>query len=95
MRFQDSDKGRALLITTLIGLLAATCTTGSFLPQVIRAWRTRSTRDVSALMFVLLVTGNTLWLLYGALIGDLPLVVANLVTITLVGIILALKLRYG
>jgi len=84
-----------LLITTLIGLLAATCTTGSFLPQVIRAWRTRSTRDVSALMFVLLVTGNTLWLLYGALIGDLPLVVANLVTITLVGIILALKLRYG
>jgi MtN3 and saliva related transmembrane protein len=84
-----------VLITTLIGLLAATCTTGSFLPQVIRAWRTRSTRDVSALMFVLLVTGNTLWLLYGALIGDLPLVVANLITITLVAIILALKLRYG
>jgi MtN3 and saliva related transmembrane protein len=84
-----------LLITTLIGLLAATCTTGSFLPQVIRAWRTRSTRDVSALMFVLLITGNALWLLYGALIGDLPLVVANLITITLVGIILALKLRYG
>jgi MtN3 and saliva related transmembrane protein len=79
----------------LIGLLAATCTTGSFLPQVIRAWRTRSTRDVSALMFVLLVTGNALWLLYGALIGDLPLVVANLITITLVAIILALKLRYG
>ena len=84
-----------MLITTLIGLLAATCTTGSFLPQVIRAWRTRSTRDVSALMFVLLVTGNALWLLYGALIGDLPLVVANLTTITLVAIILALKLRYG
>jgi MtN3 and saliva related transmembrane protein len=84
-----------VLITTLIGLLAATCTTGSFLPQVIRAWRTRSTRDVSALMFVLLVTGNALWLLYGALIGDLPLVVANLITITLVAIILALKLRYG
>jgi len=84
-----------VLITTLIGLLAATCTTGSFLPQVIRAWRTRSTRDVSALMFVLLVTGNALWLLYGALIGDLPLVIANLITITLVAIILALKLRYG
>jgi len=84
-----------VLITTLIGLLAATCTTGSFLPQVIRAWRTRSTRDVSALMFVLLVTGNALWLLYGALIGDLPIIVANLITITLVAIILALKLRYG
>ena len=88
-------QGPILLITTLIGLLAATCTTGSFLPQVIRTWRTRSTRDVSALMFVLLVTGNALWLLYGVLIGDLPLVVANLITITLVAIILALKLRYG
>ena len=84
-----------MLITTLIGLMAAICTTGSFLPQVIRAWRTRSTRDVSAWMFILLVTGNSLWLVYGTLIGDLPLVIANLVTLGLVGIILALKLRYG
>ena len=84
-----------MLITTLIGLMAAICTTGSFLPQVLRAWRTRSTRDVSAWMFALLVTGNTLWLLYGALIGDLPLVIANLVTLGLVSTILALKLRYG
>jgi len=84
-----------VLITTLIGLMAAICTTGSFLPQVIRAWRTRSTRDVSAWMFILLVTGNSLWLVYGTLIGDLPLVIANLVTLGLVGIILALKLRYG
>jgi len=75
--------------------MAAICTTGSFLPQVVRAWRTRSTRDVSAWMFILLVTGNSLWLVYGALIGDLPLVIANLVTLALVGIILALKLRYG
>ena len=84
-----------MLVTTLIGLMAAICTTGSFLPQVVRAWRTRSTRDVSAWMFALLVTGNTLWLLYGALIGDLPLVIANLVTLGLVSTILALKLRYG
>ena len=84
-----------MLITTLIGLMAAVCTTGSFLPQVVRAWRTRSTRDVSAMMFVLLVTGNALWLIYGALIGDLPLVIANLVTLGLVATILALKLRYG
>jgi MtN3 and saliva related transmembrane protein len=82
-------------ISTIIGLTAATCTTGSFLPQVVKAWRTRSTRDVSAVMFALLVTGNSLWLLYGALIGDLPLVVANLVTLALVATILALKLRYG
>ena len=82
-------------ISTIIGLTAATCTTGSFLPQVIRAWRTRSTRDVSAVMFALLVTGNSLWLLYGTLIGDLPLVVADLITLGLVVTILAPKLRYG
>jgi MtN3 and saliva related transmembrane protein len=82
-------------ISTIIGLAAATCTTTSFLPQVIKAWRTRSTRDVSAGMFALLVTGNSLWLLYGALISDLPLVVANLITLGLVATVLALKLRYG
>ena len=82
-------------ISTIIGLTAATCTTVSFLPQVIKAWRTRSTRDVSTGMFALLVTGNSLWLLYGALISDLPLVVTNLITLGLVVTILALKLQYG
>jgi MtN3 and saliva related transmembrane protein len=82
-------------ISTIIGLAAATCTTASFLPQVIKAWRSRSTRDVSAGMFALLVTGNSLWLLYGALVNDLPLVVANFMTLGLVATILALKLRYG
>ena len=56
---------------------------------------TQSTRDVSVMMFTLLVTGNSLWLLYGALIGDLPIVAANVVTLGLVGAILGLKLRYG
>jgi MtN3 and saliva related transmembrane protein len=84
-----------LLITTFIGLFAAVCTTSSFVPQVIKAWRSRSTRDMSTAMFTLLVTGNSLWLLYGVLIGDLPIVVANLITLALVATILALKLRYG
>jgi MtN3 and saliva related transmembrane protein len=84
-----------LLITKFIGLFAAVCTTTSFVPQVVKAWRSRSTRDVSTGMFALLLTGNSLWLVYGVLIGDLPIVVANLVTLGLVVTILALKLRYG
>jgi MtN3 and saliva related transmembrane protein len=84
-----------LLLATSIGLLAAVCTTTSFVPQVVKAWRSRSTRDVSAGMFALQVTGNSMWLLYGALIGDLPLVIANLITLGLVATVLALKLRYG
>lgn len=82
-------------ISTLVGLAAASCTTGSFLPQVVKAWRSKSTRDVSAGMFTLLVTGNSLWLLYGAFIGDLPLVLSNVITLGLVATILVLKLRYG
>ena len=57
--------GFLTLLTTIIGLGAAICTTSSFLPQVIKAWRSRSTHDISTGMFVLLTTGNSMWLLYG------------------------------
>jgi MtN3 and saliva related transmembrane protein len=79
---------------TFIGLLAATLTTVAFVPQVVRAWRTRSTRDISLPMFLVLALGITLWLIYGAMINDLPLIAANLVTLILVLMILFFKLRY-
>jgi MtN3 and saliva related transmembrane protein len=79
---------------TFIGLAAATLTTIAFVPQVVRAWRTRSTADISLPMFLILALGITLWLIYGALIRDLPLIVANLATLVLVLAILFLKLRY-
>jgi MtN3 and saliva related transmembrane protein len=79
---------------TFIGLAAATLTTAAFVPQVVRAWRTRSTNDISLPMFLILALGITLWLIYGALIHDLPLIAANLVTLVLVLAILFLKLRY-
>lgn len=81
--------------TTLIGLAAATCTTIAFVPQALKAWRTRSTKDVSLSMFVLMVSGILLWLIYGAMLGDLPLVLANGVTLGLAVAILACKLRFG
>ncbi len=79
----------------VLGALAGLCTTISFLPQLVRAWRTRSTRDISLPMFSLLVLGIFLWLIYGALIGDLPLILANGVSLCLTGSILYLKLRHG
>ena len=79
----------------LLGAAAGLCTTVSFLPQLVRAWRTRSTRDISLPMFSLLVFGIFLWLVYGALIGDVPLIVANGVSLCLTGSILYLKLRHG
>ncbi|MEX2630922.1 MAG: SemiSWEET transporter [Tistlia sp.] len=82
-------------LTTLIGLAAGACTTLAFLPQALKAWRTRSTRDISLSMFLVLVTGVALWLAYGLLLGDLPLIAANGVTLLLAGSILLLKLRHG
>lgn len=79
---------------TLIGLAAATLTTVAFVPQVVRTWRTRSTHDISLPMFLVLAAGIVLWLIYGAMIRDMPLILANLVTLVLVLMILFFKLRY-
>jgi MtN3 and saliva related transmembrane protein len=79
---------------TWIGIAAAILTTTAFAPQAIKVWRTRSTRDVSLAMFLLMVTGIVLWLVYGLLIGDLPLIAANAVTLVLAGAILVAKIRF-
>jgi MtN3 and saliva related transmembrane protein len=81
--------------TTLIGLVAATCTTCSFLPQVIKILRTRRTKDVSLLMYTILSTGLFLWLIYGFILRDLPLILANSVSFTLSMCVLVLKIRHG
>ena len=78
-----------------LGLIAATCTTLAFVPQAIRAIRTRQTKDISLLTYLLFVVGIVLWLAYGVMIGDLPLIVANTITLGLASAILATKLRYG
>ncbi len=83
------------LLTTALGLAAAFCTTFAYAPQALKAWRSRRTADISLSMFLLMVTGIALWLAYGVLIADLPLIVANGVTLCLAGAILVLKLRHG
>ncbi len=85
----------ALTPISTLGLLAAACTTGAYVPQVWRSWRTRATRDISLGMFVVMTTGVLLWLVYGVLIRDVPLIVANATTLVLSLAILALKLRHG
>ena len=76
-----------------IGGVAAVLTTIAFLPQVIKSWRSRSTRDVSLGMFLILNTGIVLWLIYGLILESRPLIYANTVTLILTGTILVLKLR--
>lgn len=84
-----------MTLVTLIGLAAAFLTTVAFTPQVVKAWRTRSTRDLSLGMYLVLASGIVLWLAYGLMIGDAPLILANSVTLLLVSIILYCKIRHG
>jgi MtN3 and saliva related transmembrane protein len=80
---------------SLIGSVAGISTTGAFLPQVIRTWRTRSTDDISLGMFLLTAFGLFLWLIYGLALNDWPLIVTDAVSLILAVTILGLKLRYG
>jgi MtN3 and saliva related transmembrane protein len=80
---------------TALGLLAGTLTTIAFVPQVLKTWRTRSTHDISLGMFAIFVTGVSIWIVYGLLIGDVPVILTNVATLALAGIILIFKVRNG
>ena len=79
---------------TILGLVAASLTTFAGLPQLIKTWKTKSTKDISLLLFLMMFVGVLLWLIYGILTGDIPLIAGNGVSALLVGAILALKLKY-
>ena len=81
--------------TTIIGLIAALCTTCSFLPQVIKILRSKRTEDVSFLMYAILTTGLFLWLIYGIILQDFPLILSNSISFTLSLSVLLLKIRHG
>jgi MtN3 and saliva related transmembrane protein len=80
--------------TEAIGLLAGTLTTIAFVPQLLKIYRTKSGKDISARMFSLFSAGIVLWLIYGILLRSLPLILSNVVTLVLSLTIIALKIRY-
>lgn len=77
-----------------IGLLAGTLTTISFVPQVIKIWKTKHARDLSLGMFAIFSSGVLLWLWYGIAIGATPIIVANAVTLGLSLTILVFRIKY-
>ena len=79
---------------TILGLLGGALTTSSFLPQVIKSWKTKSTGDVSIWMFLLLTTGIFIWAVYGFMIGSFPVVVANTFSFILSVTMIIFKLIY-
>jgi MtN3 and saliva related transmembrane protein len=77
------------------GGLAATLTTCSFIPQVWRVWKTKHTKDISLLMYTSFTAGVALWLVYGLLLTEWPIIIANGITLVLAGAVLLMKLRFG
>jgi MtN3 and saliva related transmembrane protein len=80
--------------TELIGYSAAALTTIAFIPQVLHTWRMRSGRGVSLGMYTTFTSGVALWLIYGILLDAWPIIVANVITLSLALSILAMKIRY-
>lgn len=84
-----------MTITDWVGSAAATLTTVAFIPQAWKVWRTRHTADISLGMYVLFTLGVALWLAYGVLLGELPIIIANCVTLLLAGAVLVMKIKFG
>ena len=80
---------------TVIGLVAAVCTTISFMPQIYQVYRTKQTRDLSLPTFILLTIGIFLWLVYGVLLKSLPIVLANTLTLVMCIYVVIMKIRQG
>jgi len=82
-------------LTSLLGFIAGALTTISFVPQALRAWRSKSCNDLSWGMLLTFSAGVVLWLTYGFRLWAMPIIVANAVTLALLLIIMALKVRYA
>ncbi|MDC9723654.1 MAG: SemiSWEET transporter [Urechidicola sp.] len=79
----------------IIGLLAATLTTASFVPQVLKVWRTKEVKNLSLTMYSAMLAGVILWFTYGVLINSISIILANIITAILVSCIIYFRIRYS
>jgi MtN3 and saliva related transmembrane protein len=84
-----------MTLLDLLGLSAGSLTTISFVPQVIKTWRSKSADDISTGMFAIFSTGLVLWMVYGIYLQSFPIIISNVITLVLTIIILILKYRYA
>lgn len=86
--------GMSPSLPDLIGTAAAVCSMASFTPQIAKIWRDKDASSISLRMYVVTVTGFTLWTAYGFLTRSWPVAAANTVCLILSGVILSLKWRF-
>ena len=78
----------------ILGLIATCCSTSSFVPQVWRTWKTRDVSGISLSTYAIITVGLALWLVYGILRNDLPLIVCNSIMVVLTGSIAIMKIKF-
>jgi MtN3 and saliva related transmembrane protein len=81
-----------MTIVDYVGSFAATCTTIAFIPQAVKSYRTRDLSGISLPMYTIFTLGVALWLVYGLLKQDWPIIIANTITVVLSAMIMGLKI---
>jgi MtN3 and saliva related transmembrane protein len=81
-------------LITILGLTAALFTTISLLPQLLKVWKTKSTKDISVGMFGLFCGGVLLWFIYGLFVHDFPIIIANALAFVQALLILVFKIKF-
>ena len=78
----------------ILGLVAGTITSVTFLPQVVKIWQTKSAKDLSLMMLLLLMLGVVLWLIYGLVVMSAAIIYTNSMVLAMSLIMLYFKLKF-
>lgn len=81
-----------MILVDYVGSIAATCTTLAFIPQAVHSYKTRDLSGISLPMYSIFTAGVAMWLVYGLLKQDWPIIIANTITVALSAMILVLKI---
>jgi MtN3 and saliva related transmembrane protein len=82
-------------LSSNVGYIAATLTTAAFLPQVLKVWQSKSTKDLALPTLLSFIAGVAMWLVYSLLVNSIPIIIANAVTLLLNSVILRFQLKHG
>lgn len=78
----------------IVGMIAGTLTTIAFLPQVIKIYKTKMVKDLSIVTFCMYFLGVFLWVVYGFILKELPIIIANTASLVLIITIIVMKIKY-
>jgi MtN3 and saliva related transmembrane protein len=87
-------EGRTMDIIPIVGIVAAVLSTIALLPQVVRVWKTKSVNDISVGMCLFMTTSQVMWLIYGGIVGETPIVASNIVVLMQTMAMLRFKTKY-